>query len=131
MPWIIKVEGGYVNDPDDPGGETKYGISKRAYPKLDIKNMTKDLAREIYKRDYWDACGCDDLPPGLDVAAFDAAVNMGRLTAIAILKQSRNANGYLWNRLSRYTSIAAKGNNIKFLRGWINRLIALHAVIGG
>lgn len=131
MPWILKIESGYVDDPDDPGGETKYGISKRAYPDMDIKNLTVDAAREIYKRDYWDACGCDGLKPGLDIAVFDTAVNMGCYSATAILKQSRDAGDYLWNRLSRYAAIAAKGNNTKFLRGWVNRLIALRRIIGG
>jgi lysozyme family protein len=129
--WILRAEGGYVADPDDPGGETKFGISKRVYPKLDIKAITEDLARELYRHDYWDACGCDALPAGIDIAVFDTAVNMGRLTAIAILKQTRDVEGYLWNRLSRYVALAARGNNIKFLRGWCNRLIALCEVIGG
>ena len=42
---VLAHEGGYVNDPDDPGGETKYGISKKAYPKIDIKNLTKEEAK--------------------------------------------------------------------------------------
>ena len=46
-------EGGYVNDPTDPGGETNYGISKRAYPKIDIKALTKHEAVKIYYKDYW------------------------------------------------------------------------------
>lgn len=70
-------EGGYVNDPVDPGGETKYGISKRSYPDVDIKNLTWDKAAAIYKRDYWDAVRGDDLPSGVDLVAFDAAVNSG------------------------------------------------------
>lgn len=70
-------EGGYVNDPVDPGGETKYGISKRSYPKVDIRNLTWKEAASIYKRDYWDAVRGDDLPAGLDLVAFDAAVNSG------------------------------------------------------
>lgn len=70
-------EGGYVNDPVDPGGETKYGISKRSYPKVDIKNLTWAEAAAIYKRDYWDAVRGDDLPAGLDLVAFDGAVNSG------------------------------------------------------
>ena len=47
-------EGGYVNDPDDLGGETNFGIAKRFYPDVDIKNLTKDEASDIYRRDYWD-----------------------------------------------------------------------------
>lgn len=50
---LMKYEGGYVNDPDDPGGETKYGISKRSYPNLDIKNLTEEQAKSIYLREWW------------------------------------------------------------------------------
>ena len=70
-------EGGYVNDPVDPGGETKYGISKRSYPSVDIRNLTWEDAAAIYRRDYWDAVRGDDLPAGLDLVAFAGAVNSG------------------------------------------------------
>ena len=56
MEHIFKWEGGYVNDAKDPGGETKYGICKRSHPTVDIKNLTKDQAKVIYKREYWDKC---------------------------------------------------------------------------
>lgn len=56
---IIATEGGYVLDLNDKGGETRYGISKRAYPDLDIKNLTKEQAAEIYERDYFKAVGAD------------------------------------------------------------------------
>ena len=66
---IIEVtlhhEGGYVHDPTDLGGETNYGIAKRFYPKVDIKNLTKDGAKEIYKKDYWDKNKVDDLTDDL------------------------------------------------------------------
>lgn len=74
---VLKHEGGYVNDPHDPGGETNFGISKRAYPTENIRAMTKMRAAEIYRRDYWDAVSGDELPYGLDLVAFDAAVNSG------------------------------------------------------
>ena len=74
---VLRAEGGYVNDPADPGGETKFGISKAAYPALDIAALTEDDARAIYRRDYWDACRCDSLPAPLDWLVFDAAVNQG------------------------------------------------------
>lgn len=74
---VLRAEGGYVNDPADPGGETKYGISRRAYPALDIAALTEDDARAVYRRDYWDACRCDLLPAPLDWLVFDAAVNQG------------------------------------------------------
>ena len=66
---IIEVtlhhEGGYVHDPKDLGGETNYGIAKRFYPDVDIKNLTKEGAKEIYKKDYWDKNKVDDLTPEL------------------------------------------------------------------
>lgn len=74
---VIGHEGGYVFDQRDPGGETKYGISKRAYPNEDIKNLTLARAKQIYKRDYWDRCRCDDLPFEVRFDVFDAAVNSG------------------------------------------------------
>ena len=54
---LMAHEGGYANDPRDPGGETKYGISKRAYPAVDIRNLTLEAAKAIYKRDYWRPVG--------------------------------------------------------------------------
>lgn len=74
---ILRHEGGYVNDPKDPGGETNMGISKRSYPTENIKGMTQARAAVIYKRDFWDAVRGDDLPAGLDLLAFDPAVNSG------------------------------------------------------
>lgn len=74
---ILRHEGGYVNDPHDPGGETNMGISKRSYPLEDIKNMTRERAAVIYRRDFWNAVRADELPDGVDLAAFDAAVNSG------------------------------------------------------
>lgn len=74
---VIGHEGGYIFDPRDPGGETKYGVSKRAYPNEDIKNLSLARAKQIYKRDYWDRCRCDDLPFEVRFDVFDAAVNSG------------------------------------------------------
>ena len=63
--FVLKWEGEYSNDPSDPGGETKYGISKRAYPELDIKSLTKEDAARIYYRDYWQPLDCDSRPDDL------------------------------------------------------------------
>lgn len=81
-------EGGYVNDPKDSGGETKYGISKKAYPYVDIPNLTIEQAKQIYKKDYWDRCKCDYLPDALSVAVFDFAVNSGINRAIKYLQMA-------------------------------------------
>lgn len=85
---LIGHEGGYVNDPKDPGGETKYGISKRAYPHVDIKALTLDEARAIYRRDYWQRARCEDMPPGMAFDLFDAAVNSGVGQAIRWLQRA-------------------------------------------
>ena len=74
---VLEHEGGYVNHPSDPGGETIYGISKRAYPDLDIKNLTIAQAKEIYRNDYWDKIKGDDLPSGVACVTIDYAVNSG------------------------------------------------------
>lgn len=88
---VLGHEGGYVDDPHDPGGCTKYGISSRAYPDLDITSLTREQAREIYRSDYWDPCRCDELPSGVDLLVFDCAVNQGRHAAIVILQQATGA----------------------------------------
>lgn len=88
MAEVFKHEGGYVNDPHDPGGETNLGISKRSYPKEDIRNMTRARAAQIYRRDFWDKLRCDELPDGLDLVAFDAAVNSGPSRGAKWLQQA-------------------------------------------
>lgn len=85
---LIGHEGGYVNDPRDPGGETRYGISKRSYPGEDIAGMTLERAKQLYARDYWGPAGCDALPPALKFDVFDAAVNSGVRTAVKLLQTS-------------------------------------------
>ena len=85
---LIAHEGGYVNHASDPGGETNFGISKRSYPQVDIKNLTRDAAKQIYKRDYWDRAQCDRLPPTLAYLLFDAAVNSGIGQAIRFLQRA-------------------------------------------
>lgn len=85
---IIGHEGGYVNDQRDPGGETKFGISKRAYPAVDIYNLTLDHAKIIYKRDYWDELECDSLPDTVRLMVFDCGVNCGRQAAKKLIQKS-------------------------------------------
>ena len=84
---VLHHEGGYVNDPDDRGGETKYGISKRAYPDLDIANLTVAEAEGIYFRDYWVAINASSMPPPVALMTFDAAVNMGIRRAARFLQK--------------------------------------------
>ena len=90
---VLKHEGGYVNDPNDLGGETKYGITKRFYPDVDIKNLTIEQATEIYKKDYWDKNKVESLPQNLWHIYFDMCVNMGKRTAVKVLQRAANNKG--------------------------------------
>ena len=90
---VLEHEGGYVHDPKDLGGETNFGITKRFYPDVDIKNLTKEGAKEIYKKDYWDKNKVDDLPDDLKYIFFDCCVNQGRGTAVKILQRAINGKG--------------------------------------
>ena len=87
--WVIGQEGGYTNDPGDPGNwtggavgsgqcnGTNFGISAAAYPTLDIAGMTEAEAEAIYAEDYWTPIQGDSLPSGLALVVLDAAVNSG------------------------------------------------------
>ena len=90
---VLHHEGGYVNDPDDPGGETNFGIAKRSHPDVDIKNLTKDGAKEIYYQDYWVKNRVPQMPEDLKHIYFDMCVNQGRGRAIKILQRAANAKG--------------------------------------
>lgn len=149
---IVKTlirEGGakYTEIAGDAGGATKYGISQRAYPSLDIKNLTEDRAKEIYRRDYWSQVKGDEIASQLIAEnLFDAAVNMGvrtasRLCQLAIgidhadgiigQQSLAKLNGYdeksfvvvfTLAKISRYAAICNKDRTqSKFLLGWINR----------
>lgn len=83
---ILKMEGGFVNHPNDPGGATNFGISARAYPHLDIRCLTRDEAKEIYRRDYWMKFNTGKFPPWMRLPFFDACVNQGPHFAIMALQ---------------------------------------------
>lgn len=85
---LIGHEGGYTVGVGDPGGETKYGISKRSYPSLDIKALTIAESKAIYKRDFWGPAGCDAVPDGVKFDLFDTAVNSGVKTAVKLLQRA-------------------------------------------
>lgn len=85
---ILSLEKGYVNDPEDPGGETNFGISKRQYPGYDIKGLTKPEAIALYHEDYWQPLKPLLLPPRIRLCLFDCAVNQGVGQAIRFLQQA-------------------------------------------
>ena len=78
---ILHHEGGYVNHPKDPGGETNLGVTKRVYEEhggtKDMKDLTVEDVAPIYKKGYWDKMKGDELPSGLDLCVFDFGVNAG------------------------------------------------------
>jgi lysozyme family protein len=95
--WILKVEGEYVNDKRDAGGETKYGISKKQYPKENIKKLTKQRAIELYYRDYYLNFKLNELPQSLSLALMDFYINTS----------SKNVNRSLQRTINYY------GKNLK------------------
>ncbi len=90
---VLEHEGGYVNDPQDPGGETNFGIAKRSHPDVDIKNLTKEGAKEIYKEVYWDKNKVESLPEELWHIYFDMCVNQGKSRAVKIIQRAVNGKG--------------------------------------
>ena len=88
---ILHHEGGYVNHPKDPGGETNLGVTKRVYEDFggtkDMKDLTREDVEPIYKKNYWDRVKGDDLPAGLDLCVFDFGVNAGTGRAAKFLQK--------------------------------------------
>jgi lysozyme family protein len=90
---LLAHEGGYSDNAADPGGETKYGISAREYPHLDIKSLTREQAIEIYYRDWWRRFHFYELPATAGAKLFDLAVNMGPANAVRCLQRALRACG--------------------------------------
>lgn len=130
LEFVLKWEGGYVNDPDDPGGGTKWGITSRNHPNLDIRNLTPEHAAKIYQEEYWDAVGCNDIPFPFNVAVFDTAVNCGVDRASDWLRNSKNVYEFLAFRYQRYIDVVKKNPRMrKYIGGWLNRLTDLKKFI--
>ena len=146
---VLQHEGGYVDDPNDPGGETKYGISKRQYPDVDIRNLTHQQAGRIYRRDYWEKVKGDDIKPQYVAEnLFDFAVNAGVPRAVRTLQRIldvdvdghfgpqtlravNQADGQKLNlrlalaRIDYYNELARKKSAMRpYLIGWTKRALA-------
>jgi lysozyme family protein len=91
---VLQHEGGFVEHPRDPGGATKFGITRetlsraRGYPVSveDVRELTRVEAVAVYRRLYWDVLRADELPPGIELAVFDLAVNSGPVRAVRMLQ---------------------------------------------
>lgn len=151
---VIGHEGGFTLHSGDPGNwtggkvgigtlkGTKYGIAANTYPNEDIKNLTLDRAKQLYKRDFWDKAKCDQLPDGLRFHVFDVSVNSGVSRGVKTLQQalgvnddgivgsqtinaskSQNAHEILIKfysfRIAFYTSLSTFST---FGKGWMNRV---------
>lgn len=98
---VLVHEGGYSNDPDDPGGETKWGISKRSYPNENIRALTRDGAKQLYKMDFWNPVASRVRDTALTFQLMDAAVNHGMGNAVRMLQRAVGvADDGWWGKLS-------------------------------
>jgi lysozyme family protein len=146
---LLRTEGGYVNDPDDKGGETNWGISKKSYPNLDIKNLTRSDAIAIYRRDYYNSY-YDQMNYGLAYQMFDWGVNSGTSRPARAIQALCVAHGQAikvdgvfgpatfaavkavgdsvllpemqYVRNAFYDNVSRQGNQAKFIVGWLNRV---------
>jgi lysozyme family protein len=84
---VLAHEGGFVDNPDDPGGKTRWGISQRTYPHLNIATLTREQAIALYRRDAWTPIRGDALPEAIAFQVLDAAVNHGVVRAVGWLQQ--------------------------------------------
>ena len=141
---LIGHEGGYIDHPADPGGATNFGISQRSYPGEDIRGMTLERAKQIYRRDYWDAAGCEYLPAKVRFSLFDMAVNSGVKRAVQTVQAAVNADqdGIIGPQTLMLIDIMPapvliarfNGHRLRFMsslpnwpsfgRGWANRIAA-------
>jgi lysozyme family protein len=144
---VIRLEGGdkITNNPTDPGGLTKWGISQKAYPALNIRAITEDQAFQIYQDDYWEKMRCDAFRPCAALMLFDAAVNQGvggairmaqatagtmtdglmgpqTIAAINAMADLSFARRFAKTRIARYLTL---NNTVEEAneRGWMNRII--------
>jgi lysozyme family protein len=139
---LIGHEGGLSDNPADPGGLTRYGISQRSYPGENIRALTLGRAKTIYQRDFWGPAGCDGVPAAVRFDVFDMAVNSGvraavkclqgaagaeqdgvlgpkTLQAVGVLDGARLSARFNGARLAFMASLPAWKD---FGRGWANRI---------
>ena len=156
LEFVMGMEGGLSDDPSDPGGMTKWGISRRAHPGVDVESLTREQAADIYRREYWEACRCEAMPGPVALAVFDEAVNQGVQAAKQDLQTALGvkvdgvvgpvtmaavdgmATGDLVEklvaaRMVRYARVVAKNPSMdRFVRGWMARgLACMRAAMSG
>lgn len=160
LAMVLVHEGGFVNDPVDPGGATNKGVTQAVYdswrashgqPKQSVKALSADEIAGIYKLLYWDRARCDDLPSGVDYAVFDFAVNSGVSRAAKFLQSvvgvpddgaiGKQTLGAVTLKGARQTIDALCNKRLGFLRGlkifwrfgkgWTSRVEAVRTAASG
>jgi len=150
LEYLVKSEGGYVDNPKDPGGRTNLGVTQKVWEswvgresnEKEMRALTKADVEPLYKRKYWDACRCDDLPTGLDYLVFDFAVNAGVGRSAKTLQSciGVSVDGQIGNQTIETTKKIAPSDLIEqfseakinfykslvtfptFGKGWLNRV---------
>lgn len=160
LDFVLRHEGGYVNDPDDPGGATNYGITQSTYESYlwrDVRHITQEEVRDIYESRYWHDGRCDAIhavAPRVAMAHLDACVNTGIIQAARFLQRAVGvaADGHvgpvtlraiearlepdilgsmLLHRERFYHDLVSKRPALKkFLKGWLLRLSHLRTALG-
>lgn len=130
---VFQDEGGYTNDPADSGGKTNFGITQKE-TSIDVKTITKEQAKAIYKKKYWDALDCDNLPAGVDYTVFDYGVNSGVGRASKVYKSFKTleplkAIDAINNERQTFLNnlVVRRPKDKKFLKGWTARVARVRA----
>jgi len=140
LDFVLQAEGGYVNHPNDLGGETNFGITNAVYDAFrksknlaprSVKFISNDEIEEIYYKRYYLACGANNITDEkLALVHFDTAVNMGVKRANSFLTLSHgNIDTYLKLRKDKYVEFAKVPSQKAFLRGWLNRICHLQSFL--
>ena len=136
LKFVLKWEGGYVNNPNDKGGATNKGITQSTYNNWlrskgqnikDVRNIQDSEVKEIYYNNYWLKAGCNKMTSKFAILSFDTAVNMGVSRVGEFLKYAeyKDPNKFLLARIRKYVEFARVGNQKVFLLGWLNRVMDL------
>lgn len=138
--FVLKWEGGYVNNPNDKGGATNKGITQGTYnswlisqgqQRKDVKFISQSEVEEIYYKNYWLKAGCQNMSKKFAVLSFDTAVNMGvgRVREFLQAADYKYPEKFIKAREAKYKEFASYGNQKIFLQGWLNRLNALASFV--
>ena len=130
--FALHWEGWKTNDPGDVGGLTVWGVCARDWPALVTRlaamprEEAREAAKEFYRVNYWNACGCDALPVDLDIVIFDTAVNQGVGWGKRIAEAAANWHDAIILCLDRYDDLRPFD---RYGRGWCKRIVALRDYI--